>query len=204
MPMKQEGSRSNNATSNRPSKWSNATHNNNRGCRRGSRRRARIRRLSRRRKGLNSPFAKRRRRGTFRSAGFQPAFCRGGLHGRPLLCLLAQERAPESFRNAPGARYVGFACGGFDFSSLLFHLWSVPHHSSLVTASANSILNTFYSGLPSGCERRVPLLKLHVCWDAAVCAVSAGGFFSVWDGARKTDVRDGVSKASGWRPVFSA
>src|SRR5882672_8847437 len=59
MPMIQEGSRSNSATSNRPSKWSNATHNNNRGCRRGSRRRARIRRLSRRRKSLNSPFDER-------------------------------------------------------------------------------------------------------------------------------------------------
>src|SRR6266851_343405 len=57
MPMKQEGSRSNSATSNRPSKWSNATHNNNRGCRRSSSRRARIRRLSRRRKSLNSPLA---------------------------------------------------------------------------------------------------------------------------------------------------
>src|SRR5229473_2687031 len=57
MPMKQEGSRSNSATSNRPSKWSNATHNNNRGCRRSSSRRARLRRLSRRRKSLNSPLA---------------------------------------------------------------------------------------------------------------------------------------------------
>src|SRR5229473_6912916 len=57
MPMKQEGSRSNSATSNRPSKWSNATHNNNRGCRRSSSRRARIRRLSRRRKSPNSPLA---------------------------------------------------------------------------------------------------------------------------------------------------
>src|SRR5712671_1390 len=57
MPMKQEGSRSNSATSNRPSKWSNATHNNNRGRRRGSSRRARIRRRSRRRKSLNSPLA---------------------------------------------------------------------------------------------------------------------------------------------------
>src|SRR6266852_1110529 len=57
MPMKQEGNRSNSATSNRPSKWSNATHNNNRRCRRGSSRRARIRRLSRRRKSLNSPLA---------------------------------------------------------------------------------------------------------------------------------------------------
>src|SRR5260370_141974 len=57
MPMKQEGSRSNSATSNRPSKWNNATHNNNRGCRRSSSRRARIRRLSRRRKSLNSPLA---------------------------------------------------------------------------------------------------------------------------------------------------
>src|SRR4029077_14340177 len=28
--------------------------------------------------------------------------------------------------------------------------------------------------------------KLHVCRDAAVCAVSAGGFFSVWNGVRKT------------------
>ena len=54
MPMKQEGSRSNSATSNRPSKWSNATHNNNRGCRRGNSRRARIRRP--RRKSLNSPL----------------------------------------------------------------------------------------------------------------------------------------------------
>src|SRR6476660_4965674 len=28
-----------------------------------------------------------------------------------------------------------------------------------------------------GCEGDAPLLKFLVCWDAAVCAVSAGGFF---------------------------
>ena len=54
------------------------------------------------------------------------------------------------------------------------------------------------------CEGDGRLLKFVVCWDAAVCAVSAGGFFSVWDCARKTDVRDGVRKASGWRSVLSA
>jgi dihydrolipoyl dehydrogenase len=32
-----------------------------------------------------------------------------------------------------------------------------------------------------GCEGDGRLLKFSVCWDAAVCAVSAGGFFSVWD-----------------------
>src|SRR5260370_14155599 len=55
--MKQEGRRSNSATSNRPSKWSSGTDNNNTGSRTGSRRRARIRRRSRRRKSLNSPLA---------------------------------------------------------------------------------------------------------------------------------------------------
>ena len=37
-----------------------------------------------------------------------------------------------------------------------------------------------------GCEGGVRLLKFDVCWDAAVCAVSAGGFFSVWNGVRET------------------
>jgi hypothetical protein len=46
-----------------------------------------------------------------------------------------------------------------------------------------------------GCEGGGRLLKFDVCWDAAVCAVSAGGFFSVWDGVRKTNDR---------RPVLSA
>jgi hypothetical protein len=46
-----------------------------------------------------------------------------------------------------------------------------------------------------GCEGGGRLLKFDVCWDAAVCAVSAGGFFSVWDGVRKTN---------GQRPVLSA
>jgi hypothetical protein len=35
------------------------------------------------------------------------------------------------------------------------------------------------SAFPSGCEWRVPLLKLHVCRDAAVCAVRVGGFLCV-------------------------
>jgi hypothetical protein len=39
-----------------------------------------------------------------------------------------------------------------------------------------------------GCEGGERLLKFDVCWDAAVCAVSAGGFFSVWDGVRKANV----------------
>ena len=30
-----------------------------------------------------------------------------------------------------------------------------------------------------GCSGGGRLLKFNVCWDAAVCAVSAGGFFSV-------------------------
>src|SRR5882672_10549899 len=30
-----------------------------------------------------------------------------------------------------------------------------------------------------GCEGGAPLLKFHVCWDAAVCAVSADGFLYV-------------------------
>jgi hypothetical protein len=30
-----------------------------------------------------------------------------------------------------------------------------------------------------GCEGGAPLLKFLVCWDAAVCAVSAGGFLYV-------------------------
>src|SRR5439155_5002151 len=36
-----------------------------------------------------------------------------------------------------------------------------------------------------GCEGDGRLLKFNVCRDAAVCAVSAGGFFSVWDDVRK-------------------
>ena len=48
------------------------------------------------------------------------------------------------------------------------------------------------------------LLKFDVCWDAAVWAVSAGGFFSVWDGVRKTNVWHGARKTSDWRPVLSA
>jgi len=46
-----------------------------------------------------------------------------------------------------------------------------------------------------GCEGGERLLKFDVCWDAAVCAVSAGGFFSVWDGVQKANRR---------RPVLSA
>jgi hypothetical protein len=34
-------------------------------------------------------------------------------------------------------------------------------------------------GTGQGCEGGVRLLKFHVCWDAAVCAVSVGGFFNV-------------------------
>src|SRR2546429_6227786 len=36
-------------------------------------------------------------------------------------------------------------------------------------------------GQAQGCEAHGRLLKFSVCWDAAVCAVSVGGFFSVWD-----------------------
>jgi hypothetical protein len=52
------------------------------------------------------------------------------------------------------------------------------------------------------CEGSGRLLKFVVCRDAAVCAVSAGGCFSVWDGARKADARDGVCNTSCWRPVL--
>jgi len=52
-----------------------------------------------------------------------------------------------------------------------------------------------FDRLPSGCERGGRLLKFNVCWDPAVCAVSAGGFFSVWKAVRK---------GNGWRPVLSA
>jgi hypothetical protein len=34
-------------------------------------------------------------------------------------------------------------------------------------------------GASQSCEGGVRLLKFHVCWDAAVCAVSADGFFNV-------------------------
>src|SRR5260370_36475906 len=83
MPMKQEGSRSNSATSNRPSKWSNATHNNNRGCRRSSSRRARIRRLSRRRKSLNSPLAAGRMR-TLKKSQLEAGAAKRARHVVPL------------------------------------------------------------------------------------------------------------------------
>src|SRR6266403_900533 len=46
-----------------------------------------------------------------------------------------------------------------------------------------------------GCEGGAPLLKFLVCWDAAVCAVSAGGFLYVWNDVRKTNDR---------RPAFWA
>jgi hypothetical protein len=36
--------------------------------------------------------------------------------------------------------------------------------------------------LARGCYRHARLLKFHVCRDAAVCTVHAGGFFSVWKG----------------------
>jgi hypothetical protein len=39
-----------------------------------------------------------------------------------------------------------------------------------------------------GCEGGGWLLKFCVCWDAAVCAISAGGFFSVWNGVRNANV----------------
>jgi hypothetical protein len=55
-----------------------------------------------------------------------------------------------------------------------------------------------------GCEGGHRLLKFDVCWDAALCAVSAGGFFSVWDGARKTNVWHGARKTNDWSPVLSA
>jgi len=44
-----------------------------------------------------------------------------------------------------------------------------------------------------GCSGGGRLLKFNVCWDAAVCAVSAGGFFSVGKAFRKRR-----------RPVLSA
>src|SRR2546421_671151 len=58
---------------------------------------------------------------------------------------------------------------------------------------ATSMPQKQYGG--KGCEGGERLLKFVVCWDAAVCAVSAGGFFSVWEGVRKADRR---------RPVLSA
>ena len=53
-----------------------------------------------------------------------------------------------------------------------------------------------------GCEAGVRLLKFLVCWDAAVCAVSAGGFLSVWNGVRKTNVWNGIRKTNDWRLAF--
>src|SRR5260370_34328748 len=108
MPMKQEGSRSNSATSNRPSKWSNATHNNNRGCRRSSSRHARIRRLSRRRKSLNSPLA------AGRGSTLNDGFLRRG--GAPVgfgilkgggLCFLAEVRSSRRGGQWVGSIFVG-------------------------------------------------------------------------------------------------
>src|SRR5258708_17848082 len=55
--------------------------------------------------------------------------------------------------------------------------------------------NCWRTQLGRGCEGDGWLLKFNVCWDAAVCAVSAGGFFSVWDDVRKANAR---------RPVLSA
>lgn len=45
----------------------------------------------------------------------------------------------------------------------------------------------------AGCEGDKRLLKFDVCWDAAVCAVNAGGFFCALHGVRE---------ANGCRPVF--
>src|SRR5260370_27794365 len=101
MPMKQEGNRSNSATSNKPSKWSNATHNNNRGCRRSSSRHARIRRLSRRRKSLNSPLAAGRMR-TLKKSQLEAGAAKRArrvvpLHGREHRAELA---GGQAFQNA--------------------------------------------------------------------------------------------------------
>jgi hypothetical protein len=52
-----------------------------------------------------------------------------------------------------------------------------------------------------GCEGGVRLLKFLVCWDAAVCAVNAGGFFYVWNGVRKTNDWNGVRKTNDWNGV---
>ena len=56
--------------------------------------------------------------------------------------------------------------------------------------------------LRGGCEGGERLLKFLVCWDAAVCAVSAGGFLSVWNGVRKTNVWYSVRKTNDWRLAF--
>src|SRR6266849_1355339 len=136
MPMKQEGNRSNSATSNRPSKWSNATHNNNRRCRRGSSRRARIRRLSRRRKSLNSPArgrqdahskkepagSRRYEKGTTCRAPLNGREHRAELaggeifHGAQARVELGRRQAPQAIENTQKIRYrtVAFARVAFE------------------------------------------------------------------------------------------
>src|SRR5260370_625647 len=121
MPMKQEGSRSNSATSNRPSKWSNATHNNNRGCRRGNNRRARIRRLSRRRKSLNSPLAAGRMR-TLKKSRLEAGATK---RARRVVPLHGWQRRPEL---AGGEIFQGAEAGVANRADLLgqAHLHEMP------------------------------------------------------------------------------
>src|SRR6266567_8540016 len=63
--------------------------------------------------------------------------------------------------------------------------WEVPSHGVIAKirelggAICGEKRGAGGPAFPSGCEWRVPLLKFHVCRDAAVCAVRVGGFLCV-------------------------
>jgi hypothetical protein len=100
---------------------------------------------------------------------------------------------------AAGAR--GFA----PFTWALISTTTVQPHPGLVQCQRSPDFIVMAHFLPSqvttgmkggGCEGDVWLLKFCVCWDAAVCAISVGGFFNVWDGVRKTNDWNGLRKAN--------
>src|SRR5260370_136591 len=180
MPMKQEGNRSNSATSNRPSKWSNATHNNNRGCRRSSSRRARIRRLSRRRKSLNSPLAAGRMR-TLKKSRLEAGATKRArrvvpLHGREQRAELA---CGEGFQGAEAS--VEF--GGRQASLAVERAQKIRDRTvALARVAFHAAGNQVAVGIASEARARHDVVEaLHVGGSAAE-AVKAGAAFAVVNG----------------------
>ena len=75
--------------------------------------------------------------------------------------------------------------GKWEFSSSS-PAWKKLSAAKQESAGESRVGRSSFAG--GGCERGAPLLKFLVCWDAAVCAVSAGGFLYVWRDVRKTGV----------------
>src|SRR6266849_267396 len=180
MPMKQEGNRSNSATSNRPSKWSNATHNNNRGCRRGSRRRARIRRLSRRRKSPNSPLAAGRMR-TLKKSRLEAGATKRArrvvpLHGREHRAELA---CGETFHGAKAC--VKF--GGRQAPLAVERAQKIPGRTvALARVAFETTGNQVTVGIASEAHARHHVVEaVHVSGSAAE-AVKASAAFAIVNG----------------------